>query len=307
LVARAGEVVTRNELREHVWQADTFVDFERGLNYCIAQIRAALGDSAATPRFVETLPRRGYRFIAPVTVDTMAGAPVTGAAPTANDSTVGSPDPPHAGVAPASAVMPPDPTATQAQPAVRFVSIGLPFLAIGLALVCLIVAGAFFAFRGTAPRASATDPDGRVKLAVVLFANETGNTAHDAIAQQLTDLTVARLAAMPDRLGVIGNAAILRQRRTFRDIDAIASALGVQYIVFGQIQPQATPSPSSSPSAPATPALRAIVHLIRTDDETHLWANRFVFDATNLASVEATLPVEVERAVVTRVLEKLQK
>ena len=66
LVERAGEVVTRAELQQHVWSGDTFVDFERGLNYCVAQIRTALGDSASSPRFIETLPRRGYRFIAPV-------------------------------------------------------------------------------------------------------------------------------------------------------------------------------------------------------------------------------------------------
>src|SRR5262245_62060854 len=66
LLERAGEVVTRAELQQRVWSGDTFVDFDRGLNYCIAQIREALGDSAAEPRFIETLPRRGYRFIAPV-------------------------------------------------------------------------------------------------------------------------------------------------------------------------------------------------------------------------------------------------
>ena len=66
LIERAGGVVSREELQQRVWSADTFVDCERGLNYCIAQIRAALGDSAAEPRVLETLPRRGYRFIAPV-------------------------------------------------------------------------------------------------------------------------------------------------------------------------------------------------------------------------------------------------
>jgi len=66
LVERAGDVVTREELQQRVWSGDTFVDFERGLNYCIAQIRAALGDCASDPRFVETLPRRGYRFIAAI-------------------------------------------------------------------------------------------------------------------------------------------------------------------------------------------------------------------------------------------------
>src|SRR5437867_7220998 len=66
LVEHAGEVVTRAELQQRVWSGDTFVDFDRGLNYCIAQIREALGDSASEPRFIETLPRRGYRFIAPI-------------------------------------------------------------------------------------------------------------------------------------------------------------------------------------------------------------------------------------------------
>jgi DNA-binding winged helix-turn-helix (wHTH) protein/TolB-like protein len=66
LVTQAGDVVTRDTLRKEVWSDGTFVDFERGLNFCIAQIRSALGDAADSPRFIETLPRRGYRFIAPV-------------------------------------------------------------------------------------------------------------------------------------------------------------------------------------------------------------------------------------------------
>src|SRR5438093_10275695 len=68
LLRHPGEVVTREELQKTVWPADTFVDFDRGLNKTINKIREALGDSADNPRFVETLPRRGYRFIAPVEV-----------------------------------------------------------------------------------------------------------------------------------------------------------------------------------------------------------------------------------------------
>src|SRR5947209_17443700 len=67
LLRRPGQVVTREELRTQLWSADTFVDFEHGLNSAINKLREALGDSADNPRFVETLPRRGYRFIAPVT------------------------------------------------------------------------------------------------------------------------------------------------------------------------------------------------------------------------------------------------
>jgi DNA-binding winged helix-turn-helix (wHTH) protein/TolB-like protein len=66
LLERAGDVVSREELRQVVWPEGTFVDFERGLNFCIAQIRAALNDNAVEPRFVRTIPKRGYQFIAPV-------------------------------------------------------------------------------------------------------------------------------------------------------------------------------------------------------------------------------------------------
>src|SRR5713101_5736904 len=67
LLQRPGEVVTREELRSQNWPPDTFVDFDNSLNTAINKLREALGDSADNPRFIETLPRRGYRFIAPVT------------------------------------------------------------------------------------------------------------------------------------------------------------------------------------------------------------------------------------------------
>src|SRR5206468_11349403 len=66
LLARAGDVVSREELRTHLWGGATHVDFDRGLAYCIGELRSALGDTADNPRFVQTLPRRGFRFIAPV-------------------------------------------------------------------------------------------------------------------------------------------------------------------------------------------------------------------------------------------------
>jgi DNA-binding winged helix-turn-helix (wHTH) protein/Tol biopolymer transport system component len=66
LLERTGEVVSRDDLRQQLWPADTFVDFDHGLNTAIKRLRDALGDSADTPRFIETLPRRGYRWIAPV-------------------------------------------------------------------------------------------------------------------------------------------------------------------------------------------------------------------------------------------------
>src|SRR5262245_2920002 len=88
LLERAGEVVTREELRDELWPADTFVDFDHSLNTAVRKLREALGDSAETPRYVETLARRGYRFVAPV-----AGPGPTAQLPHSADADVASPSP----------------------------------------------------------------------------------------------------------------------------------------------------------------------------------------------------------------------
>ena len=86
LVERAGALVTRDEIRRSMWGDDTFVDFDQSVNFCVRRIRTALHDNADTPCYVETLPRRGYRFIAPVQRvevedDPKVAAPVAVAAP----------------------------------------------------------------------------------------------------------------------------------------------------------------------------------------------------------------------------------
>jgi DNA-binding winged helix-turn-helix (wHTH) protein len=75
LLAQPGEVVTREDLQKRLWPADTFVDFEHGLNTAITKLRQALADDAENPRFIETLPRRGYRFVAPVSGDSNGALP----------------------------------------------------------------------------------------------------------------------------------------------------------------------------------------------------------------------------------------
>src|SRR6516162_8498305 len=87
LLERAGEVVTREELRDRLWPQQTFVEFDNGLNVAVKKVRDALGDDAENPRFVETVPRRGYRFIAPVSSTTLdiiadvAASPIGEASP----------------------------------------------------------------------------------------------------------------------------------------------------------------------------------------------------------------------------------
>ena len=68
LLERPGDLVTRDELRQRLWPSDTFVDFEHGLNAVVKRLRDVLSDSAEAPRFIETVPRRGYRFVSPVSI-----------------------------------------------------------------------------------------------------------------------------------------------------------------------------------------------------------------------------------------------
>lgn len=92
LVEKPGQVVTREELHEKLWSQNTFVDFEHGLNKAINKVREALGDNADNPRFIETLPRRGYRFLAPVTAAAQPDAPVAVGAFPARDQVSGLPN-----------------------------------------------------------------------------------------------------------------------------------------------------------------------------------------------------------------------
>lgn len=85
LIERRGEVVTREELRQKIWPANTFVDFDHGMNTAINKLRGAFGDSAANPRFIQTLPRIGYRFIAPV--EAVDGSPTASSDPAYREST----------------------------------------------------------------------------------------------------------------------------------------------------------------------------------------------------------------------------
>jgi len=199
LIARRGEVVTREEIRQALWGADTHVDFERSLNFCVAKLRAALRDDAASPRFVETIPTRGYRFVA------------------ACEPEAGSREPEAASR---------KPEAGSRQPAARTVS--WPRVA-AVALGVALLAGMAYAIH-----AARTQPP---KIVVVPFHNETGDAAFDRVAKGVSDAAVARLAApeLAASLLVIGNADV---RFSFkpREMKATGDSLDAQYLLLGQLK-----------------------------------------------------------------------
>jgi len=204
LLSRPGDVITRDEMRAHLWGADTHVDFDRGLAYCIGQLRAALGDTADNPRFVQTLPRRGFRFIAPVD----QSQPAT-------ETT----DPEIATiVAPAA-------TATSARRVATWfaVTAAVVLAAATIAAIVTLVRG----------RSSSARPI----VAVAVFDNETGDAGRSQRVAGMSDVIVDRLTALgPERIGVTGNTTALRQPRITRDLQEIGRQTRATYLVLGQLQ-----------------------------------------------------------------------
>jgi DNA-binding winged helix-turn-helix (wHTH) protein/TolB-like protein len=262
LLARAGEVVSREELRAHLWGGDTHVDFDRGLAYCIGELRAALGDSADNPRFVQTLPRRGFRFIAPV------------------DVTTADPLAPQA-VAPAPAVVPAAPPPVLLWRAKRVSSLAAAVLAAAIA------AGWFMMRRPPSPDRS------RPIVAVAVFENESGDPANERVVAGLSDVIVERLTALgPSRLGINGNATILRRPRDARDTRAVARETGASFLVSGQLQSR-------------DGRLSLLMQLIRLDDGTHVWVDRIGRPAGDaLDTLDGDVARKIEAAVRDLVLKE---
>jgi TolB-like protein/DNA-binding winged helix-turn-helix (wHTH) protein/Tfp pilus assembly protein PilF len=208
LVERAGELVMREELRQRLWSQDTFVDFDRGLNNAVRRLREALGDSADAPRFIETLARRGYRFIAPV-----ERVPATV---------------PEAAAAPALPIPAPAPVAA---PVPRPAHPRTALLAV-LAGAALLVA-----VYGAWPRPSTAVGRGRAMLVVLPFVNLSGDPEQDYFSDGLTEEMIARLAALqPGELGVIARTSAMHYKGTQKRADEIGRELGVGYVLESSVR-----------------------------------------------------------------------
>lgn len=197
LLENAGNVVSREELRSAVWGADTHVDFERGLNFCLSQIRIALNDDADRPLYIRTIPKSGYQFIAPVEQIREPALP----------------DPPPA-------------RDEIARPLTTRIA------ALAIAFSALLFA-AYLAKRSRPVHAGDPPPI----LAVVRFDNETGNPALARFCDALTDNVIVQLTSRSaNEYRVIGNASMLRFPRDQRDLASIGISLHASYIVLGQVQ-----------------------------------------------------------------------
>ena len=259
LLERPGEVVTREELRTKLWPANTFVDFEHSVNTAVKKLRRTLGDSADEQRFIETVPRVGYRFIAPVNV-----------AETPANPTISTPQitPENSG-----GTNIPVSRRTWRHRAFRF----WPIFA--AASIVLIVSAGAYLLRSRSPSAP-QPPTGRVMLAVLPFENLTGDASQDYFSDGLTEEMIAQLGQLnPQRLGVIGRASVMHYRHN-QDVQQIARDLGIQYVLEGSVRRDSQ-------------NVRITAQLIRISDQRTVWSREYDRELTSILVLQEEIAQEI--------------
>jgi len=236
LASHSGELITRQELRDHVWPGDTFVDFDLAINQAIKQIRAVLNDDAERPRVIATLPRRGYRFIAKTASAAAAEARLQQVSPEGHEENAK-----HTAVS---------------KPSVPHISHARPWVALG-AVVLLIAT--VIAYRFATPKR----PAAQMRIVVLPFQNLTGDPNQEFFADGMTEEMISQLGAMnPNRLGVIARTSAVKYKNSGKGINQIGHEMGVDYVLEGSVRE-------------AGSHVRVTAQLIRVSDQMHVWSESF--------------------------------
>jgi len=244
LLEHAGEVVTREELQKNLWPADTFVDFDHGLNKAINKIREALGDSAESPRFVETVSRRGYRFLAEV--KDVAGGSV--AVPTHGTEALSSPQ--HSDLA---KIAPDSVTEKRIAPPRPWRRVAV-ILALGF-----VILGACALYLRNRPSSSLIR-----SLAVLPLESLSGDASQDYFADGMTDELITDLGQI-SALRVISRTSVMSYKRVRKPLPQIARELNVDGVVEGTVLRSGN-------------QVRITAQLIKASDDKHLWAHSYEGD-----------------------------
>ena len=232
LLERRGEVVTREELRKRLWSDDTFVDFDHSLNTAVMRLRESLGDSSDNPRFIETLPRHGYRFIAPLEEvvterDQEAGSEVSVSEASASMEAL---RPVEGSVLIPSSLLAGRPLEPKSQHG-RGWSV---FILAGL-IALLVSASIWLAIRQTRPARELATPLNMVKSVVVLpFENLSGDKDQQYFTDGMTDELIAHLAKVRS-LRVISRTSAMEYKGTHKTLTEIARDLKVDAVVEGTV------------------------------------------------------------------------
>jgi TolB-like protein/DNA-binding winged helix-turn-helix (wHTH) protein len=253
LLEQPGEVITRDELRERLWPGDTFVDFDHGLNNAVMRLREALGDSHEKPRFIETLPRRGYRFIAPV--EEIHAAPKS---LPAVDPQVSSPALLQTS---GSTLLSADPGELASRWNARS-WLTLPRIALLSAAVLLfaVLSGLAVHFV-TGWESGKINPAHNMSLVVLPLENLSGDTEQDYFAAGMTDELTANLAKIRS-LRVISRSTAMAYKGTHKPLSEIAKDLKVDAVVEGTVLKSGN-------------RVRITAELVQVSTDHHLWADTY--------------------------------
>jgi pentatricopeptide repeat protein len=265
LLEHAGDVVTREELGQRLWPADTFVDFDTGLNSAVKKLRDVLADSADEPRYIETIPRRGYRFIAPLVDPNPATVPSSA---------------PEPGLRPAHETASSQPASSVVASAESFFFARLRLLFGAAALLVLLVAG-FLVYRNTGT--GGTKQPAIKSLAVLPLKNLSGDASQDYLADGMTEALIGRLAGIHD-LRVISRTSVMRYKDTKEALPEIAKALGVDAIVEGSVIRDGN-------------RIRVHAQLIRAATDEHFWSEAYDSELRDVL----TLQSDVARSIAQKV------
>jgi TolB-like protein/DNA-binding winged helix-turn-helix (wHTH) protein/Flp pilus assembly protein TadD len=266
LLERPGEVVSREELRSRVWPNESFGDFDQALNIAIGKLRSALGDSAENPRFIETLPKRGYRFIADVSVvdvDTRPKRPE----PADGDSPASERESPVRKAVSGHRVQDAGLTLAPVAPKRRLwpSSRVLVALALVLSLSLAILAVRLFRSRGPAPT-------GIRSLAVLPLDNLSGDASENYFADGMTDELITDLAQI-SALRVISRTSVMVYKGARKPLPQIARELNVDAIVEGTV-------------LHAGDRVRITAQLIEASTDKHLWSQSYEGDLRDTLTLQ---------------------
>ena len=266
LLEQRGEVVTREELRRRLWSDDTFVDFDHSLNTAVMRLREALSDSSDNPRFIETLPRHGYRFIAPVEEVSSAEQSAAGDATSAPEA--------ESGVSLAD-FLPSSPTTEHSKQELKnksnvlrrtLVLAGL----LGLAVVAISV----LEFRHLRNSTGSISPPHQIKSVVVLpFENLSGDKDQQYFTDGMTDELIANLAKIRV-LRVISRTSSMEYQGTHKTLSEIAHDLKVDAVVEGTVLRSGN-------------RVRITAELVQVATDRHLWAETYESQLGDVLSLQS--------------------
>ena len=255
LLEKPGVLITREELRQRVWPEDTFVDFDHALNTAIKKLRAVLNDDADTPRYIETVHRRGYRFI----------SPIQSVAPAAALNTE-----------PASTPLPPSASTDSSPPYRHAIFVGL----LGVALASL----AIYYFNFHHAKASAMSPAPQAALVAVLpFQNMTNDAGQESFADGMTEETITHLARLNSpRFHVIARTSAMKYKGARESVAEIARELHADYLLEGAVRREGS-------------QVRVTCQLIRATDQSPHWTQEYNFDSGDSLTLETRVAETIAR------------